>query len=83
MLRERRAFRNVSQTLSTIVIALICPQMMIFMMRGMHGQSNSYFMHRSSTKRFASREEEFQELRECLIDLHEAQYDQLSSEPRR
>lgn len=80
--KEKRVSKEMIQTFSTIAVALICPLMMIFMMKGMHGHSSTHSMHGSSKRKFGSREEELDDLKEQLADL-QAEYDQLSSELRR
>lgn len=67
------------QTLGTILIFLLCPLMMIFMMKGMHGGHDGHSSDGQPRKRFKSKEEEMADLRIQLENL-QTQYNRLAAE---
>lgn len=64
------------QTLGTIALVLICPLMMVFMMRGMHGGHSDHKMRGQAKLKCRSPQEKLAALRGQLDDL-QAQYDHL------
>ncbi len=66
----------------TVVAALACPLMMVFMMKGMHGThgDSQHSLHGTSPKRFRSKDEELAHLRLRMNEL-QAAYERIEQEP--
>ena len=67
------------QALWSVLALLICPLMMIFMMRGMHGGHVAHGSHAQPRKKFRSKEEELADLQIQLESL-QTQYNRLAEE---